>query len=156
MHKIRPWLYIGKYRETADLNTLIAYRINAMLQLAERVNQPGFASLYIPVEDGEPLPHDKLRQGVDFVREQRAAGKTVLVACGAGISRAVTFTIATLQEEENLSLVEAYTQILDVHSDALPHPALWDSLCQYYNETMPYQDLWLGIQQARRDRNETL
>src|SRR5437868_6406606 len=104
MHKICPWLYIGKYRETIDINILIAYRINAMLQLADKVEQIGIASLYIPVEDGEPLPADKLRQGVDFVRAQKAAGKTVLVACGAGISRSVTYSIAALKEEENLSL----------------------------------------------------
>src|SRR5689334_12250798 len=100
MHKIRPWLYIGKYRETANIDTLIVYRISAMLQLADKVEQIGIASLYIPVEDGEPLPADQLRQGVEFVRAQKAAGKTVLVACGAGISRSVTFTIAALKEEE--------------------------------------------------------
>lgn len=152
MHRIRPWLYIGKYRETADLNILSVYRIQAMLQLAERVEQPGIASLYISVDDGVPLLPEKLRQGVDFVREHKAAGKTVLVACGAGISRSVTYTIAALHEQENLSLVEAYMQVLDVHDGALPHQALWDSLCSYYHEAMPYQDLWLAIQKARRER----
>jgi protein-tyrosine phosphatase len=152
MQRIRPWLYVGKYRETADLDILSIYRIQAMLQLAERVEQPGIASLYIAVDDGVPLSPEKLRQGVDFVREQKAAGKTVLVACGAGISRSVTYTIAALHEEENLSLVEAYTQILDVHPDALPHAALWESLCSYYKEIVPYQDIWLDIQRLRHDR----
>ncbi len=152
MHRIRPWLYVGKYRETADLNMLSVYHIQAMLQLAEKVEQPGIASLYIPVDDGVPLSPEKLRQGVDFVRQQKAAGKTVLVACGAGISRSVTYTIAALHEEENLSLVEGYMQILDVHTDALPHMALWESLCSYYNEAVPYQDIWLDIQRLRHDR----
>jgi protein-tyrosine phosphatase len=150
MHKIRPWLYVGKYRETADLNTLVAYRISAMLQLADKVEQPGIASLYVPVEDGEPLPADKLRQGVDFVRAQKAAGKTVLVACGAGISRSVTFTIAVLKEEENISLPQAYQQILDHHPEALPHPALWESLRIFYNEPTTYNELWNEIMQIRR------
>jgi protein-tyrosine phosphatase len=150
MHKIRPWLYIGKYRETADINTLIAYRISAMLQLADKVEQIGVASLYIPVEDGEPLPANQLRQGVDFVRAQKAAGKTVLVACGAGISRSVTYSIAALKEEENLSLPQAYQQILEHHPDALPHPALWESLRAYYNEATTYSELWDVIMQIRR------
>jgi protein-tyrosine phosphatase len=150
MHKIRPWLYVGKYRETADLNTLVVYRISAMLQLADKVIQPGIESLYVPVEDGEPLPEEKLREGVDFVRAQKAAGKTVLVACGAGISRSVTYTIAALKEEENLSLLEAYKQILDHHSEALPHPALWESLRIYYHEPMTYTELWGAILQIRR------
>jgi dual specificity protein phosphatase-like protein len=150
MHKIRPWLYVGKYRETIDINILITYRISAMLQLADKVEQIGIASLYVPVEDGEPLPTEKLRQGVDFVRAQKAAGKTVLVACGAGISRSVTYTIAALKEEENLSLPDAYKQILDHHPDALPHPALWESLRTYYNEPTTYAELWGAILQLRR------
>ena len=150
MHKIRPWLYVGNYRETADINILIAYRISAMLQLADKVEQVGIASLYIPVEDGLPLSVEQLRQGVDFVRAQKAAGKIVLVACGAGISRSVTFTIAVLKEEENLSLAEAYKQILDHHPEALPHPALWESLRTYYNESTTYNDLWNEIMDIRR------
>ena len=134
MHKIRPWLYIGKYRETIDINILIAYRISAMLQLADKVEQIGIASLYIPVDDGEPLPVDQLRQGVDFVRAQKAAGKTVLVACGAGISRSVMFTMAVLKEEEGLTLVDALRDIQQVHPDALPHDKLVYSVCQYYGE----------------------
>ncbi|MBZ0287395.1 MAG: dual specificity protein phosphatase family protein [Anaerolineae bacterium] len=135
MHKIRHWLYVGKYRETADLNTLVAYRISAMLQLADKAEQPGIESLYVPVEDGEPLPVDKLRQGVDFVRAQKAAGKTVLVACGAGISRSVTFTMAVLKEEEGLTLVDALREIQKTHPDALPHDKLVYSVCQYYGES---------------------
>jgi protein-tyrosine phosphatase len=149
MHKIRPWLYIGKYRETANIDTLIAYRISAMLQLADKVEQIGIPSLYIPVEDGEPLPADQLRQGVDFVRAQKAVGKTVLVACGAGISRSVTFSIAALKEE-NLGLPQAYQQILELHPEALPHPALWESLRTYYDESTTYAELWDAIMQIRR------
>jgi protein-tyrosine phosphatase len=131
---------VGKYRETIDLATLGAYRVQAMLQLADKVEQPDIASLYVPVEDGEPLPVDKLRQGVDFVRAQKAEGKTVLVACGAGISRSVTFTMAVLKEEEGLSLIDALRAIQTVHPDALPHDKLVYSLCQYYGEaTWPPQ-----------------
>jgi len=134
MRRIRPWLYIGKYRETADLATLAAYRINAMLQLAERVVQPGIESLYVAVEDGELLPVEKLRQGVEFVRAQKADGKTVLVACSAGISRSVAFTMAVLKEEEGMSLMDAIRDIQSSHPDALPHDKLVYSLCQYYGE----------------------
>jgi hypothetical protein len=152
MQRIRPWLYVGKYRETIDLNILSVYRIHAMLQLADKVEQPGIASLYVPVEDGEPLPAEKLRQGVEFVRAQKAAGKTVLVACGAGISRSVTFTIAALKEEENLSLIEAYQQILDHHADAMPHPELWKSLAAYYDDPLSYAELWNQLHQLHQLR----
>ena len=32
--------------------------------------------------------------------------------------------------------------------------SLWDSLCSYYNEAVPYQDIWLDIQRLRHDRNK--
>jgi predicted protein tyrosine phosphatase len=109
-----------------------------MLQLAAPVPQPDIESLYIAVEDGVALPPDKLRQGVAFIRAQKAAERAVLVACGAGISRSVTFGLAALKEEEGLTLLDAYRAIHAVHPDALPHKALWDSLCQYYSENSDY------------------
>ena len=50
MNEIRPWLYVGKYRDTLDPYTLGLHRIEAMLQLAEAVKQPGITSLYLPVK----------------------------------------------------------------------------------------------------------
>ncbi len=141
MFRIRPWLYIGKYRETRQLDYLRSYDIGAMLQLAEKVEQPGINILYVAVEDGETLPVDKLEQGVAFVRAQKAAGQNVLIACGAGISRSVAFTMAVLKEEEGISLLDAVHDIQDIHPDAYPHPLLMDSLCQYYGEA-PWPPVW--------------
>ena len=45
MNKIRPWLYIGKYRETKNSFLLEAHQIGAMLQLAELVEHTGIISL---------------------------------------------------------------------------------------------------------------
>lgn len=138
MYPVRPWLYIGKYAETQNKSLLNQYHIGAMLQLADAVPQPGIASLYLPVEDGVPLSPEHLKRGVAFLREHRQAGQNLLVACGAGISRSTTFALAVLKEEENLTLLDAYRSILDVHPDALPHMALWDALCAYYGELIPF------------------
>jgi protein-tyrosine phosphatase len=146
MYSIRPWLFIGKYRETREWHYLRSCGIGAMLQLAERVEQPNITSLYLAVEDGEPLKVDLLQQGVAFVREQKADGRPILVACGAGISRSATFALAALKEEENLSLLDAYGQIILNHPDAMPHPALWESLCLYYHEPSDY---WALVHQRR-------
>jgi protein-tyrosine phosphatase len=134
MNAIRPWLYVGKYRETLNANLLSAKKIGAMLQLAEAVKHPNIASLYLPVEDGVPLPSHLLRQGIDFVLSEKHRGCTVLIACGAGISRSVTFAIAALKETEDLSLLEAVQSVSRRHPESLPHPALWESLCAYYHE----------------------
>jgi protein-tyrosine phosphatase len=142
VNEIRPWLYIGKFRDTGDLELLHAYQIGAMLQLAEWVKQPGIDTLFLPIEDGEPLPVQQLEQGVSFVCGHKALGRKVLIACGAGISRSVTFGIAALKEEEGLSLPDAFRAIYTHHRAAMPHFALWNSLCQYYGEGMSYEDLW--------------
>ena len=141
MIPVRPWLFIGRYHDTANLSWLQGRDIGAMLQLAEAVAQPAIESLYLPVEDGEPLAVDHLRAGVDFVRAQRAAGKNVLVACGAGISRSATFVVAVLHEEEGLDLRAALASLREVHPSALPHMALWQSLCAYYQDPVDYWDI---------------
>jgi hypothetical protein len=138
MNEIRPWLYVGKYRDTLDRYTLGLHRIEAMLQLAEAVKQRGITSLYLPVEDGEPLPFHLLRQGVDFVSSERSQEHTVLIACGAGQSRSVAFAIAVLKEIEDLPLLSAWQEVKRRHPDAFPHMALWDSLCNYYRENIPF------------------
>jgi hypothetical protein len=138
MDTIRPWLYVGKHRETLDANRLRARGIGAMLQLAEAVEHVGIASLYLPVHDGLPLPNHLLRQGVDFVLAEKRRGRTVLIACGAGMSRSVVFAVAVLKEAEGLSLLEAVRVVKQHHSGSMPHPALWKSLCAYYGEEIPF------------------
>ncbi|MCQ3929889.1 MAG: hypothetical protein DPW16_05485 [Chloroflexi bacterium] len=139
MNQIRSWLYIGKYRDTCDLAYLQSRNISAMLQLAELVEQPNITALYLPVEDGEPIPTNLLTQGIEFIRSQKELGKIVLVACGAGISRSSSFAIAALKEIENLSLMDALREVATRHFDTQPHKALWDSLCGYYNEAINYR-----------------
>jgi protein-tyrosine phosphatase len=145
--EIRDWLYIGKYSETVNLSFLKPYGIGAMLHLAAPVQHPGIELLYLAVDDAVPLAPATLKEGVGFIREQKALGKVVLVACGAGISRSSTFALAALKEEENLDLATAYRAILTHHPDALPHASLWESLSAYYSETLDHQQVWL---QARR------
>jgi protein-tyrosine phosphatase len=138
MKTIRPWLHIGKYRDTLNHSLLHSYRIGAMLQLAEHIQHPQIATLYLPVEDGVPLAGDLLQRGVAFIQVAHQQGQNVLVACGAGISRSAAFATAALKEVEGISLLEAITIVRNRHPDGLPHPALWDSLCGYYGEPVPY------------------
>jgi hypothetical protein len=149
MYCIRPWLYVGNYRESLNYDLLQNHQIGAMLHLAEDVQQPNFVSCYIPVEDGQPLPFEQLKSGVEFVRQEKAKNKTVLIVCGAGISRSSLFAVATLKEEENLSLLNAFQQVQIKHPQANPHPNLWNSLCEYYNENVSYKTILKLILQAK-------
>ena len=146
MDQIRPWLFIGSYRDTKNLSYLTLKSINAMLQLAEKVEQPTIISLYLPVEDLAPISEIHIRQGVDFIKEHKAKGNRVLVACGAGMNRSSSFSAAALKEEEGMSLFEALKEVKRHHPESMPHEPVWASLCKYYNEPVPYLDVMrLGI-----------
>jgi len=141
MDEIRPWLYIGKYRETLNKNYLDFKSIKAMLQLADRVEQKGINTLFLPVQDLGPTSPDLIRRGVDFVLAEKEKGHKVLVACGAGINRSTAFCMAALKETEGISLLEAFKEIKRRHPESMPHEPVWESFCRYYNETTPYNDV---------------
>ena len=141
MDEIRPWLYIGKYRDTLDKHLLDFKSIKAMLQLADRVEQKGINSLFLPVQDLGPTSPALIRQGVDFILTEKGKSHKVLVACGAGINRSTAFCMAALKETEGISLLEAFKEIKRRHSESMPHEPVWESFCSYYNETTPYLDI---------------
>jgi len=141
MDQIRSWLFIGAYRDTINTSYLALKSIQAMLQLAEKVEQPNIVSLYLPVEDLAPISSNHIRQGVDFIREHKEKGNRVLVACGAGINRSSAFSAAALKEAEGLSLFDAFKEVKHKHPESMPHEPVWDSLCSYYNEFIPYLDV---------------
>ena len=143
MDQIRPWLYIGNYRDTTNQSYLTLKSIQAILQLAEKLEQPGITSLYLPVEDFAPLQFNLLERGVTFIRAQKTLGNRVLVACGAGINRSSAFCAAALKEEEGLSLFDAFKEVKRKHPESIPHKPVWESLCNYYNEPIPYLDVML-------------
>jgi protein-tyrosine phosphatase len=141
MDQIRPWLFIGGYRDTKHLAYLQFKSITAMLQLAERVEQPEIASLYLPVEDLAPISSTQVRQGLGFIREQKDKGNRILVACGAGMNRSSAFSAAALKEAESLTLFEAFKEVKRCHPESMPHQPVWDSLCEYYKESIPYLEV---------------
>jgi protein-tyrosine phosphatase len=142
MIEIRSWLYVGKYTDTLNESILLNHAIDAMLQLHQAVEYATIPSLFVPVQDGEPLSDAFLERGVAFVRGQKAENKRVLVACSAGISRSVTFATASLKEEENLALLDAFHELRQKHPRAMPDHIHWEALCRYYREDIPFWDIW--------------
>lgn len=141
MDRIRPWLYIGKYRETLDFQLLQSNGITAMLLLAELVEHEGISSCYLAVEDGEPLPNELLQEGIDFIATKKQQEDTILIACGAGISRSATYAIAALKEIEGKRLVDAFHAVKQAHPVSMPHPALWATLCEHYDEPVAWEEI---------------
>src|SRR5215510_3059017 len=141
MDQIRPWLFIGAYRDTINQSYLSFKSIQAMLQLAERVQQPNIVSLYLPVEDLAPISSQHIQQGLEFIAYHKAQSHRILVACGAGINRSSAFCAAALKELEGLSLFEAFKEVKKKHPESMPHETVWLSLCEYYKESVPYLDV---------------
>lgn len=150
MYFIRDWLYIGKYAQTRRLNLLNQVGITSMLQLADYVPQPHIETLFLDVKDGEATPHVLFKRGITFIREQKAQGQTVLVACGAGISRSSTFALAALMEEENRSIFDAYKEIYLRHHRAEPHFELIRSLASYHGQDMSLMEAYDGLYATRQ------
>ena len=143
MDEIRPWLFIGSYRDTLNRSYLNLKNIQAMLQLAEKVEYPNIISLYLPVDDVAPVSREHIQQGVDFIKKHKQQGVNMLVACGAGINRSSAFCTAVLKEQEGLGLFDAFKEVKKKHPESIPHKPVWESLCSYYNESIPYLDVML-------------
>jgi hypothetical protein len=131
-------IYISGWRATHYDGYLRQAGITHILKLYEGI--PSFPADFDvcenPVEDGELIPADQLRRGVDFVIEQLEAGRPVLVMCGAGISRSATFVLAALVQR-GYDLHDAFVLLRAKHNEATPHPNLWLSLIAYYG--LPYK-----------------
>jgi len=153
VNSIRDWLYIGKYAETTNISLLQANSIDAMLLLAQEINHPEIKTLYLPVDDGTELPFDVLQKGIKFALKQKQKGKKLLVACGAGISQSASFAVAIVKETENLSLEKALAEIAFHHPQSLPHPALWNSLCEYYDVEIPLREMFHILKNPDHYRN---
>lgn len=134
---IRDWLYISGWRSARDGVLLREKGITAQLSLIDDIpKHTDITQLLLPIDDGVPVRQEKIEQGVTFLKAQRAAGATILVNCGAGISRSSIFCMAILMEDESLSLQDAYQAVKAAHPDALPHMKLGVCLARYHGITM--------------------
>lgn len=139
---IRPWLLVGRYTDTLDPEYLRLHGIDAILELHDLVEHPGIDVLYLPIEEGDPLPAETIERGLTFVDQHRQEGKTVLIACSAGISRSVVLAVAALKRAEGLSLFDAFRAVHAVHSRAMPDIVHWDALCAYFGEDVSFLSIW--------------
>jgi protein-tyrosine phosphatase len=145
MFKIRDWLFISGYPSASSPQLVKAHGIEASLQLFEAIKMEGVESLYLDVQDGYEITPAQIRSGVDFVRANHEKSKKVLVTCGAGISRSVTFSIACLKEIEGLSLPDAYKSVRQHHPEAMPDHIHWKSISDYYGESGDFWEIWGDI-----------
>jgi hypothetical protein len=105
--------------------------------------------LQLVVQDGRSVSAGLLRQGASFLRAERAAGRNVLVACAAGISRSSSFVVAYLVSE-GLDLEEALSTVMERRRVALPHPALLQSISDCYELGLKPTEIGMAVVRARK------
>lgn len=139
--EIRDWLYISGWRSAREGDLLKELGITAHLSLIDDSNEhEGITRLCLPIDDGVPVRLEKIEQGVNFLKAQKAQGKTILINCGAGISRSALFCMAILMEEEGLTLKEAFRDVKRHHPEAQPHMKLGVCLARYHGIAMSESD----------------
>lgn len=113
--QIEPQLWLGgapTYER--DLAFLVDNNINAVLDMrAERTGDTVFyeandiAYHRVPVLDVTVPTVEQLQESLDWLAEQQANGRTVLVHCAKGRGRSAIVVAAHLMREHNLSFDEA-------------------------------------------------
>ena len=141
MDEIRPWLYIGDHHDTHQGGYLESKSIQAMLLLDENNQLRNITSLYLPVRDFSPLRFDLIDKGLAFIREQKSLDRTTLVACAHGINRSSAYCSAALKDIEGLDLLSAVKEVQKYRPVAMPIESAWESLCQYFGESVSYLDV---------------
>jgi protein-tyrosine phosphatase len=144
MDLVAEGLVVGARREAIDPEARERLGIGAVLTLYESGLEddlfPGVdAVLQLPIPDGRPIPSETIRRATTFIREQRALGRTVLVACSGGRSRSATMAAAYLHEE-GADLVEAYLTLVRNRRVVLPHPELVRCLIAHYDLTLTVEE----------------
>jgi hypothetical protein len=85
-----------------------------------------------PIHDAAPAPTlDWLRDQVDFVEEQRRAGRTAYVHCLNGVSRSGMVVVAYLMQSKGWSRDEALSYVRLRRPGVRPHPAFMELLLDW-------------------------
>lgn len=136
-------VYISGVKALHFAASLREQKIMNLLKLYEDEPIPpaDFNTLDNWLQDGEFIPLERMRRGVDFILKHVHQGEKVLVMCGAGISRSSTFVLAYMLEK-GYDAREAYFLLRKNHAVAEPHPELWLSLITHYQLKYTIDEVW--------------
>ena len=138
MHLVTPELVIGSCEDAENPELLHRFNIDAVLSLEPvRILKPVACQLILRVQDRIALPEAVITQAVDFIQQQIAQGRNVLVHCQMGISRSPALVLAYLHQHQGLSLQQALARIQQLRPQAEPHPALLASLQHHFRLATP-------------------
>lgn len=107
--------------------------IDAVLNLCEI--EDSFAApitRWRPIRDAAPAPDlNWLKEQVDFLEEQRSAGRTVYVHCFAGVSRSATVLAAYYMQKKDLTRDQALELLREQRPQVRLNPAFMELLAAW-------------------------
>lgn len=125
--QIEPGLYVGARVDKPPNDAA------AVLNLCEQPDDyPMAYEKFSPIADAAPAPSlDWLKEQVNFISAQRAAGRVVFVHCNAGKSRSVMVAAAYLMQRDHMGVEEAIGRLRARRPVVHPIPAFVDLLRQW-------------------------
>jgi len=152
MDQITEHLFLGSMEDAANLDLLRQHRIDSVASVAKeavldlpwrkigglRDEAPKY-DLYLAQEDSVPIPQEFIEKYLTWMKQQILYHRRrVLVHCGAGISRAPSFTIGYLMFcGFSWDDAEAWVQVKRANVRIQPHGDLKKSFLKYFN-AWPY------------------
>lgn len=135
MHAIIPQkLWIGNTRDGRDARTLFDNQIRAVIDLAAEESPaqlPRELTYFrIPLLDGCGNDPASLKIAVTIVATHLDEGVSLLVCCGAGLSRSPSVTAFALAQSEGMSPHECLNRIRECQPVDVS-PGLWNDLEQF-------------------------
>lgn len=123
--QVAPNLFIGSYSSTFDLARLRAFGISSILNLAgEKYPQRHTSIDYVCLRMPDS-PHIDigaiLTSALDFIESNISAGKSVLVHCVKGLSRAPTVACAYIMWKQSVDFHTALSMVKTSFPEADPN-----------------------------------
>jgi hypothetical protein len=133
--RIEDGLYMGRAASEPP------WRTRAVLNLCE-ADDPYVCEVHLhdPIPDAEPAPSlEWLRAKVDWIAEQRRAGRKTFVHCLNGVSRSGLVVTAFLMAEHSWTRDEALAFVRSKRPIARPNPAFMSLLAEWEVTLQPAQ-----------------
>lgn len=129
-------LCIGDYRGSQDLECLKTFNIAVVLDVAGTgYRHPDKIVQHFKVVKADDNPEFDLsvhfNDCFDYIHEHRTKGYTVLVHCGAGISRSATIVIGYLMKYQGMNLKSSLDFLVEKRPCVYPNKGFLKQLFEY-------------------------
>jgi histidinol-phosphate aminotransferase len=133
MDFITSQLAVGSREDAENGAALAACGIDAILSLVPLARPAAVArQLSLELLDRVALPGTLIDEALNFLLDQTARGRRVLVHCEMGISRSPSIAAAYLHRAQGIDLGEAVRQVQAARPITEPHPTLMASLSRHF------------------------